>query len=152
MNYKIRRGVLKKYKDERNVTEIFVPDDVGIIGEGAFNGCTNLVRILLPDTVQLIADTAFSGCESLKCIALPESTIRLGWYAFKGCHNLSDLTIPSTLKEIGKHAFAGCDRLVSVNVLHEGRIYKFVLTSELDDERWQEIRHSLRRLDKAIAV
>ena len=152
MNYKIRRGVLKRYKDEKDVTEIFVPDNVGIIGEGAFYGCTNLVRILLPDTVQLISDTAFIGCENLKCIALPESTLRLGWYAFKGCHNLSDLTIPSSLREIGKHAFAGCDRLVSVNVLHEGRIYRFALGSELDDERWQEIRHSLHHLDKAIAV
>ena len=152
MNYKIRKGVLKRYKEEKDVTEIFVPDNVGIIGEGAFSGCTNLVRILLPDTVQLISDTAFTGCEKLKSIALPEGTLRLGWYAFRGCHNLSDLTIPSTLKEIGRHAFAGCDRLVSVKVLHEGRIYKFVLGSELDDERWQEIRHSLHQLDKAIAV
>ena len=25
MNYKIKRGVLKKYKDEKGVTEIFIP-------------------------------------------------------------------------------------------------------------------------------
>ena len=152
MNYKIRKGVLKKYKDEKDVTEIFVPDNVGIIGEGAFDGCTSLVRILLPETVQVISDMAFNGCENLKCIALPDSTLRLGWYAFKGCHNLSDLTLPSTLKEIGRHAFAGCDSLSAVNVMHESRIYKFVLSSELDDERWQEIRHSLHRIGKAIAV
>ena len=75
MNYKIRRGVLKRYKDEKNVTEIFIPDSVDIIGEGAFNGCTNLVRILIPDSVKVISDTAFNDCENLKCISLPESFI-----------------------------------------------------------------------------
>jgi hypothetical protein len=152
MNYKIRRGVLKRYKDEKNVTEIFIPDSVDIIGEGAFNGCTNLVRILIPDSVKVISDTAFNDCENLKCISLPESTVRLGWYAFKGCHNLRELTISSALKEIGRHAFAGCDNLTTVHVRHDDKVYKFVLNAELDDERWQQIRHSLHQLDKAIAV
>ncbi|MBP5431308.1 leucine-rich repeat domain-containing protein [Ruminococcus sp.] len=152
MNYKIRKGVLKRYKDEKNVTEIFIPDSVGIIGEGAFNGCTNLVRILIPETVKVISDTAFSDCENLRCIALPEGTERLGWYAFKGCHNLRELTLPSALKEIGRYAFAGCENLTAVHVRHDGRIYRFVLNSELDDERWQEIRRSFHQIDKAIAV
>ena len=152
MNYKIRKGVLKRYKDEKNVTEIFIPDDVDIIGEGAFNGCTNLVRILIPETVKVISDTAFSDCENLRCIALPEGTERLGWYAFKGCRNLCELTIPSALKEIGRYAFAGCENLTAVHVRHDGRIYRFVLNSELDDERWQEIRRSFHQIDKAIAV
>ena len=151
MNYKIKRGVLKRYKDEQGVKEIFIPDNVGIIDEGAFSGCTNLVRILVPDTVQVISDTAFSGCENLKSIALPESTVRLGWYAFRGCHSLSDLTVPSTLKEIGRFAFAGCDHLASVKVMHDDRMFVFHLSGELDNDKWQEIRHTLNRLDKSIA-
>ncbi|WP_019678201.1 leucine-rich repeat domain-containing protein [Ruminococcus flavefaciens] len=151
MNYKIKRGVLKRYKDEKGVTEIFIPDNVGIIDEGAFCDCTNLVRILVPDTVQVISDTAFSGCENLKCIALPESTIRVGWYAFRGCRSLKDLTIPSTLKEIGKYAFAGCDCLSKVKVTHDDKVYEFNLRGELDNERWQKIRHSLSSIGKDIA-
>ncbi len=151
MNYKIKRGVLKKYKDEKGVTEIFIPDNVGIIDEGAFCDCTNLVRILMPDTVQVISDTAFSGCENLKCIALPEGTLRVGWYAFRGCRSLSDLTIPSSLEEIGKFAFAGCDRLSSVKVTYKDKVYKFGLRGELNNERWQKIRTTLSTLDNNIA-
>lgn len=152
MNYKIRKGVLKKYKDEKDVTEIFVPDGVGVIGEGAFDGCTNLVRVLLPETVSVISDMAFSGCENLKCMVVPESTVKLGWHAFKGCCNLRELTLTTDLKEIGRHAFAGCDGLLSVNVKHESKLYKFVVSSELDNERWQEIRRSLHDLKKTAAV
>ena len=152
MNYKIRRGVLKRYKDEKGITEIFIPDNVGIIDEGAFSGCTNLVRILVPETVQVISDTAFSGCENLRSINLPESTIRLGWYAFRGCHHLADLTIPSTLQEIGQHAFAGCSDLSTVKVIHDDRVYEFVINGELDNKKWQQIRHSLSHENKSIAV
>ena len=128
MNYKIRRGVLKKYKDEKGVTEIFIPDTVGIIDQGAF-----------------------SGCENLQSIALPESTVRLGWYAFRGCRSLNDLTIPASLREIGKFAFAGCDQLSAVKVVHGEKIYRFVLRGELDNERWQKIRKTVIHLDQNIA-
>ncbi|MCR5599630.1 MAG: leucine-rich repeat domain-containing protein [Ruminococcus sp.] len=151
MNYKIKRGVLKKYKDEKGVTEIFIPDSVGIIDQGAFSGCTNLVRILVPDSVQIISDTAFSGCENLQSIALPESTVRLGWYAFRGCRSLSDLTIPSSLREIGKFAFAGCDHLAAVKVVHDDKIYRFVLRGELDNDRWQKIRNTVINHEQDIA-
>jgi hypothetical protein len=151
MNYKIKRGVLKRYKDEKGVTEIFIPDNVGIIDEGAFCDCTNLVRILVPDTVQVISDTAFSGCENLRSIEIPESTMHLGWYAFRGCRNLSDLTIHSSLEEIGKFAFAGCENLYCVNVVHGDKIYRVGLKGELDNERWQKIRHKVISLNKPIA-
>lgn len=143
MNYKIRRGVLKKYKDEKGVTEIFIPDNVEIIDQGAFSGCKNLVRILVPGTVQVISDTAFSDCENLQCIAFPEGTVKLGWYAFRGCRSLNDLTIPSTVKEIGKFAFAGCDHLAAIKVLHNDKVYKFILRGELDNDRWQKIRNTV---------
>jgi len=152
MNFKIRKGVLKRYKDEAGVREIFIPDEVDTIDQGAFCGCTNLERILVPGTVQVIADTAFSGCENLRSIALPESMVRLGWYAFRGCRSLSDLTIPSSLAEIGRYAFAGCDRLLSVNVVHGEKVYRFDLGGELNNDSWQRIRHSLLRPDKAVAV
>lgn len=151
MNYKIKRGVLKRYKDEKGVTEIFIPDTVGIIDEGAFCDCINLVRILVPETVQVISDTAFSGCENLRSIALPESTVRLGWYAFRGCRNLSELTIHSSLVEIGRFAFAGCEQLSHVNVIHEDRLYRVSLIGELNNEKWQKIRHQLVSADKALA-
>ena len=151
MNYKIKRGVLKRYKDEQGVSEIFIPDNVGIIDEGAFCDCTNLVRILVPDTVQVISDTAFSGCENLRCISLPEGTVRVGWYAFRGCRSLSDLTIPSSLKEIGRFAFMGCDRLISVKVTHDDKVYKFNLRGELNNERWQKIRATLSSVGKNMA-
>lgn len=143
MDFKIKKGILKKYRDEKDVKEIFIPDTVEIIGEGAFSDCVNLERVLVPETVQIVSDTAFSGCENLKTIILPEKTSKIGWYAFRGCRNLSDLTLPSGIKEIGKFAFMGCRRLAAVKVVHNGSTYKFLLKGELDDEKWQKIKKNL---------
>lgn len=143
MDFKIKKGVLKKYKDEKGVREIFIPDTVEIIGEGAFSDCVNLERVLVPGTVQIISEAAFSGCENLKTIILPERTGKIGWYAFRGCRNLSDLTMPSCIKEIGKFAFMGCRRLAAVKVAHNGNVYKFLLKGELNDEKWQRIKKNL---------
>ena len=153
MDFKIKKGVLKRYKDEKDVREIFIPENIDIIGEGAFSNCVNLVRVLVPESVQIISDTAFSGCENLKTISLPEKTVKIGWYAFRGCRNLSDLTIPSGVKEIGKFAFMGCRRLAAVKVLHNGSVHKVLLKGELTDESWQKIRRSFMAQDnKDMAV
>lgn len=153
MDFKIKKGVLKKYKDEKDVREIFIPDNIEIIGEGAFSDCVNLERVLVPGTVQIVSDAAFSGCENLKTIILPEKTSKIGWYAFRGCRNLSDLTLPSGIREIGKFAFMGCRRLAAVKVLHNGNVYKFLLKGELNDEKWQKIKKNLSsEEDNVLAV
>ena len=42
MGFQINNGVLKKYTEEKGVTEVVIPDGVQRIGERAFSGCDNI--------------------------------------------------------------------------------------------------------------
>jgi hypothetical protein len=48
------------------------------IGEGAFEGCTDLFEINIPEGVKKIGDRAFFDCEKLKEVIIPESVIEIG--------------------------------------------------------------------------
>ena len=49
-------GILKKYIEEKGVSEVVIPDCVKEIGEQAFCNCSNLTRITIPDLVTSIGD------------------------------------------------------------------------------------------------
>ena len=42
MGFEIKNRVLKKYTEEKGVTEVVIPDSVNEIGYYAFSGCVNL--------------------------------------------------------------------------------------------------------------
>ena len=59
MGFEIENGVLKKYTEERGVTEVVIPDGVTSIGNWAFIGCSSLTSVTIPDSVTSIGDSAF---------------------------------------------------------------------------------------------
>ena len=71
------------------LTSIFIPDSVTSIGGAAFYGCTGLTSITIPNSVTWIGRNAFWGCSSLTSITIPSSVTSIGWDAFRGCINLS---------------------------------------------------------------
>lgn len=50
-----------------------MPEGFTVIGEGAFEGCTNLAGVCVADGVTTIEAGAFAGCTNLSAIALPDS-------------------------------------------------------------------------------
>lgn len=66
MSFKIENGVLKKYKEEKGVTEIVIPDTVTSIGKGAFECCTKITSITIPDSVTSIDDQTFFAAQILQ--------------------------------------------------------------------------------------
>ena len=50
-----------------------IPNTVSQIGEGAFDGCTQLESITIPDNVTAIGDYAFEGCTGLTSAAISEN-------------------------------------------------------------------------------
>ena len=116
MGFQICNGVLKKYTEEKGVTEIVIPDSVQRIGERAFSGCDNITNVTIPDSVTSIGDSAFAFCSDLKNITIPNSVTSIGYSAFERCYNLTSITIPNSVTSIGKSTFNYCINLTSVTI------------------------------------
>ena len=84
-----------------------------VIGEHAFDGCTNLRRVDFPSNLKIISEKAFGYCGKLKSVEL-SSCEKLEAEAFLGCEKLSSVTLPENLIEIGNSVFAGCVNLLEI--------------------------------------
>ncbi len=118
---------------------------VTLIGNCAFNKCSELASITIPESVTSIESNAFSGCSNLHTVTLKSNPIvskaytansslknifgeqveeyiigdkvaSISSYAFYGCTGMSKVTIPSSVTSIGKDAFTGCSGLTSVHI------------------------------------
>lgn len=91
-----------------------IPNSVTAIGSNAFAYCTNLAFVDMPNSVTRIDEEAFYGCSSLVSINLPENLYHIGHWAFANCSSLVSIDIPRVTPFISNHAFAGCTSLTSV--------------------------------------
>jgi hypothetical protein len=91
-----------------------IPDTVKLIGDGAFNECTDLAYVKLPCDLERIGDNVFSNCRNLDEIIIPESVKEIGYEAFYGCNVLRELIIPGKVERIKERAFADCIRLSNI--------------------------------------
>ena len=82
-----------------------IPDTVQCIGNGAFNGRTELTSIILPDSITVIDDNAFNNCTNLTSIVMSNNVTKIGMGAFSSCANLTDIDIPDSVISIGWCAF-----------------------------------------------
>ncbi|HOF68130.1 MAG TPA: leucine-rich repeat domain-containing protein, partial [Ruminococcus sp.] len=97
-------GVLKNYSGTD--AHVLVPDEVKVIGDGAFKKNKLLISITLPEHLSAIGHYAFKKCINLTSIEIPESVTVIGDFAFKGCKKLPFLDIPQSVRRIGRGA---CD-------------------------------------------
>jgi len=88
-----------------------IPDNVEIIGKGAFLECKTLNDVSWPKSLRRIDDYAFLRCEAFNQLDLPEGLDSIGVSAFYGCSELTIVSIPSTVTYIGKGAFRNCNQL-----------------------------------------
>ncbi|MDR1629765.1 MAG: leucine-rich repeat protein [Oscillospiraceae bacterium] len=94
-NYKgdfvIVNKVLIKYKGDSTSKEV-VPDDVEVIGYGAFD-FSKFQEIVLPDGLSAIFSDAFYECANLKFIQIPASVSYIGPTAFARCFALENILV-----------------------------------------------------------
>ena len=100
---------------------IDIPDDVEVIGNGAFYMCNSFTgTIKIGRKVKTIGDSAFYGCSSIEGYLKINSNVLkyIGSYAFYGCTKLSgQLKLPNSLKYIGDYAFTNCNLFTNKLVL-----------------------------------
>ena len=96
-----------------NITSVFVPDSVLLIGQNAFDTCVKLESITISEGVKAIDKFAFYKCNSLIEVAIPDSVIALGYGVFSNCKRLKIVDLSANLKGI-PGMFVDCESLESI--------------------------------------
>lgn len=94
------------------ITSVTIPDGVCVIGESAFEDCTELVSITIPDSVSEIKSRAFAKCSSLKEVELPDSMTQIEESIFYYCTTLERIIIPDSVSDVEWTAFWECENAV----------------------------------------
>ena len=68
--FKVFNGVLTKYIKEKSEQIITIPDNISIIGEGAFSNCRTIKAVELSDSVKKIDTQSFKSILNLSKIAV----------------------------------------------------------------------------------
>ena len=140
-NKPVKEIAAKAFKDNTEITGVYIGSGVEVIGDSAFNGCTSLKDITLFDSIKEIGvgafeDTAYynnrdnwenSALYIGSCLidvretALGTLDIKVGTHiicaaAVADCVNILEVNIPDTVRYINRQAFAGCNTLEEVTV------------------------------------
>ncbi|MBQ8529394.1 MAG: leucine-rich repeat protein [Clostridia bacterium] len=155
----IEEDVLVRCKDGSRV--ISIPEEVRVIGAGAFKnceklenleigdkvesmlteacrGCKNLLGLVLPKNIKYVGESAFRDCTSLTTLAVENDDIELGERAFENCANLAEITLAEGISEIYGGVFNSCKALKTIKlpddltVLGESSFADCVSLKEID--------------------
>ncbi len=88
---------------------------VTVIGDNAFNGCSNLTSVVFPSSLVSIGGYAFNGCSGLTSVEF-NSIESIGEHAFRSCHNITEIIIPATVNNLGVNPFLECNSLSQITV------------------------------------
>ena len=61
-----------------NITEAFIPSNVLVLGDGAFNQCRSLTSVTLSEGLTTIGASCLTTCDSLTEITIPKSVTSIG--------------------------------------------------------------------------
>ena len=76
-------------------------------------GCNNTI---IPNDVTIIGDYAFFGCTGFTSITIPNSVTSIGYNAFCANSSLTSVTIGYGVTSIGQGAFWGCSKLSTIKI------------------------------------
>ncbi len=114
MEFLIENGVLVKYNGD--ATNVLVPEEVTVIGDGAFEDRYHIQTVILPKHLKRIGNWAFSRLMNLSSIEIPEEVECIGLSAFRSCISLNKISIPDSIRQISGKAFEFCKSLTAVTL------------------------------------
>lgn len=104
-----------------NLKEVYLPDPIKEIGEGAFMSNEvytggQLEKVYLNDNIEVIGKDAFRNNPKLSNIRLPQNLKSIGTTAFYECKGLEHIEIPPSVTYIGESAFLNCKGLTHIEI------------------------------------
>ena len=106
------------FAGREDITSVYIPKEVTVLGENAFKGCVNLQTVVFEEGSALteIERWTFQDCRSLRSVVLPKGIETIGEGAFIGCTSLQsvDFSADSALITLGKEAFKNCSSLAEL--------------------------------------
>lgn len=94
-------GLADSYNwNNREASEIEIPDSVRYLGMRCFQQCHNLTHIELPEGIEKIGNSAFRGCDKLKKIVFPRSLQKLDIWNIMDCESIEKVTFLNPDTEI----------------------------------------------------
>jgi hypothetical protein len=119
-DFTVINGVLEEYRGSG--VNIVIPNNISMIGEGAFSGSKDLIVINIPAGVTRIGAGAFRGCERLTAVTLTPGVAVIDEYAFASCKSLAAVAIPGSVTAIGTGAFSLCTGLYAVTMSRKTKL------------------------------
>jgi len=105
-----------------NLASLTISNGVTGIGNSTFARCTSLASVVIPDSVTNLG-SSFVDCWTLTNVTIGRNVTTIGTYAFFACYNLTSIAIPSSVTYIGDYAFSSTAlRSISIpdSVIHLG--------------------------------
>ena len=118
------------------------------IGKGCFSFCFSLSSFCIPPSISFLPENCFASCFSLQSITIPQNVTSIGKECFIHCHSLSSISLPYSLKRIEERSFEDCSSLVSIVIPHQVSFidkYSFFNCSSLE---YIQLSSSLKLLSK----
>ena len=125
------------YINNREVTELMIPNTVDSIHHYAFYNNSSLTSVIIPSSVTYIGQSAFSGCLIARDNFINYSNLNAWEHNYWGCkildeeinglliqnnevikcrHNVTSVIIPNSVTSIGGNAFYNCRSLTSITI------------------------------------
>ena len=102
-------------KVPESISSYLIKNGTEIIGDMAFNSCTELEDLVIPNSVTNIGHS-FDGCTSLQSICLPTGLTFISWATFRDCISLQSISLPKELTHIDNSVFKNCYSLTAINL------------------------------------
>jgi len=119
--YKVVEIGNRLFKNNTELSKVFISSTIEKIGIEAFANCTSLSNVDLSNNIQNIGESAFKNT-NLESIVFPETLLEIGDEAFENS-KITSIIIPKNVKEIGYKAFAGCNNVEEINVDLDNETY-----------------------------
>lgn len=83
------------YINNTEIKNVTIPNTVFELKQDAF-GYSNITSVYIPDNVKMVGESAFSGCKLLTEVTISDNVKSIGKYAFYNCTSLNSILFKNT--------------------------------------------------------